>query len=90
MLLTTAHMHTALQPPPLNRATCLLLNDPTSQTDSHESALARGRSAIAALVEQLRITPHHEVTEAAHRLYRLAMQRGFTRGRRVDQVGVTA
>ena len=56
------------------------------QSDSHESALARGRGAIAGLVEQLHITPNQEVTESAHRLYRLAMQRGFTRGRRVDQV----
>jgi len=59
------------------------------QTDSHESAMARGRSEIAALVEQLRITPSMEAIEAAHRLYKLAMQRGFTRGRRVDQVRAT-
>uniref|UniRef100_A0A7S3QLZ1 Cyclin-like domain-containing protein n=2 Tax=Dunaliella tertiolecta TaxID=3047 RepID=A0A7S3QLZ1_DUNTE len=59
------------------------------QSDSHENALARGRSHIAGLVEQLHITPHNEVTESAHRLYRLAMQRGFTRGRRVEQVAAT-
>lgn len=39
-----------------------------------------------ALVDHFRITPSGETVEAAHRLYRIALQRGFTRGRRVNQV----
>nr|ADI46953.1 BFR1m [Volvox carteri f. nagariensis] len=52
----------------------------------HEGALSRGRHEIVALVEALRISPSSEAIEAGHRLYRLALQRGFTRGRRVNQV----
>ncbi|KXZ48221.1 BFR protein [Gonium pectorale] len=54
--------------------------------DSHEAAVTRGRYEIMALVEALRISPSSEATEAAHRLYKLALQRGFTRGRRANQV----
>ncbi|GFR43136.1 hypothetical protein Agub_g4153 [Astrephomene gubernaculifera] len=54
--------------------------------DSHEASVSRGRYEIVALVEALRISPAGEATEAAHRLYRLALQRGFTRGRRVNMV----
>ncbi len=57
-----------------------------AQGDSHEAAVARGRGLIADLVEALRVTPAGEAVDAAHRLYKLAMQRGFTRGRRVNQV----
>ncbi|KAG2429326.1 hypothetical protein HXX76_011093 [Chlamydomonas incerta] len=54
--------------------------------DSHEAAVSRGRHEIVSLVEALRISPSGEAVEAAHRLYRLALQRNFTRGRRVNQV----
>ena len=59
-----------------------------SQGDSHEGAVARGRGEISSLVEHFRIFPSNDATEAAHRLYKLALQRGFTRGRRVNQVGM--
>ena len=39
-----------------------------------------------ALVEHFRISPSGDIIEAAHRLYKLALNRGFTRGRRVNQV----
>nr|BCL66206.1 Transcription initiation factor TFIIIB Brf1 subunit [Volvox reticuliferus]BCL66274.1 Transcription initiation factor TFIIIB Brf1 subunit [Volvox reticuliferus] len=52
----------------------------------HEAAVSRGRQEVVALVEALRISPSSEAIEAAHRLYRLALQRGFTKGRRVNQV----
>lgn len=56
------------------------------QADSHEKAQQRGRADIAALADQLSIRPREELAEAAHRLYRIALQRGFTRGRRTAQV----
>lgn len=69
-------------PPP----THLTPQPPHPQGDSHEAAVSRGRHEIVSLVEALRISPSGEAVEAAHRLYRLALQRNFTRGRRVNQV----
>lgn len=57
-----------------------------SQGESHEAAVARGRTEIAGLVETLRMTNANDIIEGAHRLYKLALQHGFTRGRRVNQV----
>ncbi|KDD72637.1 hypothetical protein H632_c3093p0, partial [Helicosporidium sp. ATCC 50920] len=54
--------------------------------DSHERAQAKGRTEIAALVDQLGVRPREDSVEASHRLYRLALQRGFTRGRRTASV----
>ena len=48
--------------------------------------MARGRQEIVVLVEQFGISPSNDAVEAAHRLYKLAMQHSFTRGRRVNQV----
>jgi transcription factor IIIB subunit 2 len=56
------------------------------QADSHERAQQRGRQDISHLVDILSVRPREESVEAAHRLYRLALQRGFTRGRRTSQV----
>jgi transcription factor IIIB subunit 2 len=56
------------------------------QADSHERAQQRGRQEIAHLVDMLRVVPREETVEASHRLYKLALQRGFTRGRRTNQV----
>lgn len=56
------------------------------QADSHERAQQRGRHDIAHLVDQLSIRPREETIESSHRLYKLALQRGFTRGRRTNQV----
>jgi transcription factor IIIB subunit 2 len=54
--------------------------------DSHEKAQQRGRHDIAHLVDQLSVRPREESIESAHRLYKIALQRGFTRGRRTNQV----
>ncbi|KAK9817299.1 hypothetical protein WJX72_012355 [[Myrmecia] bisecta] len=56
------------------------------QLDSHEKSLSKGRQEIAHLVDQLSIRPREDTTESAHRLYKLALQRNFTRGRRTNQV----
>ncbi|KAL4527312.1 hypothetical protein Ndes2526B_g08985 [Nannochloris sp. 'desiccata'] len=56
------------------------------QADSHERAQQRGRQDIAHLVDQLSVRPREETIESSHRLYKLALQRGFTRGRRTNQV----
>lgn len=56
------------------------------QSDNHESVAIRGRNELQGLVEHFRVTPSGEMLEASHRLYKLALQRGFTRGRRVNQV----
>lgn len=56
------------------------------QADSHERAQQRGRQEIAHLVDHLSVRPREETIEASHRLYKLALQRGFTRGRRTNQV----
>jgi transcription factor IIIB subunit 2 len=58
----------------------------TSQADSHEKAQQRGRYEISHLVDLLGIRPREESVESAHRLYKLALQHGFTRGRRTNQV----
>ncbi|KAL4428055.1 hypothetical protein ABPG75_002144 [Micractinium tetrahymenae] len=56
------------------------------QADSHEKAQQRGRQDIAHLVDLLSVRPREESIESAHRLYKLALERGFTRGRRTNQV----
>ncbi|KAJ9512588.1 hypothetical protein QJQ45_018910 [Haematococcus lacustris] len=60
-----------------------------AQGDSHENSAARGRQEISALVDHFRVTPTSDAIDASHRLYRLALQRGFTRGRRVSLVAAT-
>jgi len=54
--------------------------------DSHEKTLNRGRSEINELADRLSIKPRDEIAQSAHRLYKLAVQRNFTRGRRTQQV----
>lgn len=56
------------------------------QADSHEKAQSRGRQDIAHLVDLLSVRPREESIESAHRLYKIALERGFTRGRRTNQV----
>ena len=56
------------------------------QVDSHEKALARGRSEMTFLSAQLEIARELDVVEPAHRLYSLALTKNFTRGRRTNQV----
>lgn len=60
---------------------------PARQADSHEKAQQRGRYEIAHLVDLLGVKPREESIESAHRLYKLGLQHGFTRGRRTNQVG---
>ena len=54
--------------------------------DSHEKTLEKGRSELRTLAERLGVKPRDELVAAAHRLYKLAVQRNFTRGRRTTQV----
>jgi hypothetical protein len=42
--------------------------------DSHEVALNKGRQEIAAMIDHFVIRPREDTLEAAHRLYRLAVQ----------------
>ena len=56
------------------------------QADSHERAQQRGRQDISHLVDQLGIRKRDLVIESSHRIYKLALQKGFTRGRRTNQV----
>ncbi len=56
------------------------------QADSHEKAQQRGRQEIAFLVDALSVRPRDECIDSTHRLYKIALQRGFTRGRRTQQV----
>jgi len=54
--------------------------------DSHEKTLIRGKHEINELADRLSIRPREEIAAAAHRLYKLAVHRNFTRGRRTQQV----
>lgn len=56
------------------------------QAESHERAQQRGRQHISQLVDQLAVRPREESIESAHRVYKLALQKGFTRGRRTSHV----
>jgi len=38
------------------------------------------------MIDHFMIRPREDCLEAAHRLYRLALHQGFTKGRRVNQV----
>jgi len=62
---------------------CLVL---TWQGDSHEISLNKGRVELSAMIDHFVIRPQQDCLEAAHRLYRLAVQAGFTKGRLVPQV----
>ncbi|GJP74751.1 hypothetical protein CLOP_g5291 [Closterium sp. NIES-67] len=55
-------------------------------SESHERTLMRGRNEIAEIAERLAVRPREDMIGAAHRLYQLALNRNFTRGRRVAQV----
>ena len=56
------------------------------QLDSHERTLYRGKLEITQITDRLGIRPRDDIVDSAHRLYKLAVQRNFTRGRRVNQV----
>jgi hypothetical protein len=61
----------------------------TWQGDSHEISLNKGRLELSAMIDHFVIRPQQDCLEAAHRLYRLAVQAGFTKGRLVPQVSRT-
>jgi transcription factor IIIB subunit 2 len=48
-------------------------------------AVSKGRGELQGMIDTFRLRPREECLEAAHRLYRLALQQGFTKGRRVNQ-----
>ncbi len=48
----------------------------------------KGKLEIQALVDHLSIQHRDDTVDSSHRLYRLALQHNFTRGRRVNQVGM--
>mgnify|MGYP006131690415 CR=1 FL=1 len=54
--------------------------------DSHEKTINKGKYEISQVADRLGIRPREDITGAAHRLYKLAVQRNFTRGRRTQQV----
>jgi len=56
------------------------------QVDSHEKTINKGKYEISQVADRLGIRPREDITGAAHRLYKLAVQRNFTRGRRTQQV----
>ena len=56
-----------------------------SQMEGHESSAARGHAELSMLADHFHMP--YDITDTAYRLYKLALQHGFTRGRRVNQVG---
>ena len=46
----------------------------------------KGKYEISKVADRLGIRPREDIANAAHRLYKLAVQRNFTRGRRTQQV----
>ncbi|GAQ82537.1 Transcription initiation factor TFIIIB Brf1 subunit [Klebsormidium nitens] len=57
-----------------------------TQADSHEKTISKGKHEITEIVERLQIRPREDIIASAHRLYKLGVQRNFTRGRRTQQV----
>ncbi|KAI5073301.1 hypothetical protein GOP47_0011314 [Adiantum capillus-veneris] len=55
-------------------------------TDSHERTLERGRDEIRDISDFLAMSSREDAVNAAHRLYIIAVERNFTRGRRTIQV----
>ena len=58
------------------------------QRDSHDKSLSKGRHEVALLVDKLSIHPRISTIESAEALYKLALSRNFTRGRRTTQVSL--
>ena len=55
-------------------------------THRRERPCDEGKYEISQVADRLGIRPREDITGAAHRLYKLAVQRNFTRGRRTQQV----
>ncbi|EFJ29645.1 hypothetical protein SELMODRAFT_410325 [Selaginella moellendorffii] len=56
------------------------------QSASHEKTLERGRNEIGDIADSLSISGRDDAVGAAHRLYVLAVEKSFTKGRRTQQV----
>eukprot|EP00898_Chlorokybus_atmophyticus_P004409 jgi/Chlat1/496/Chrsp103S01101 len=54
--------------------------------DSHERTLSKGKYELTQIAERLGLRPREELVGSAHRIYKLAVMRQFTRGRRTNQV----
>ena len=54
--------------------------------DSHEKTISKGKFEVTQIADRLGIRPREEISLSAHRLYKLAVQRNFTRGRKTQQV----
>ncbi|KAG1655086.1 hypothetical protein FOA52_004226 [Chlamydomonas sp. UWO 241] len=55
--------------------------------EGHESSAARGHQEMSAIADHFHLP--YDILDASYRLYKLALQHGFTRGRRVNQVAAT-
>ena len=56
------------------------------QIDSHEKTVNKGKQEINQIADRLAMKPREDITMSAHRLYKIAVTRNFTRGRRTTQV----
>ena len=56
------------------------------QIDSHEKTVNKGKQEINQIADRLAMKPREDITTSAHRLYKIAVSRNFTRGRRTAQV----
>lgn len=56
------------------------------KSDSHEKTLEKGREEIEIIAESLSVSAREDSVNAGHRLYIIAVERNFTRGRRTKQV----
>ena len=56
------------------------------QGDPHENALRNGRNEMEKLEGRLDMSREMSVVDSAHRLYKLALEKNFTRGRRIAHV----
>lgn len=56
------------------------------KSDSHEKTLEKGREEIEIIAESLSVSGREDSVNAGHRLYIIAVERNFTRGRRTKQV----
>ena len=54
--------------------------------DPHENALRNGRNEMEKLEARLDMSRETSVVDSAHRLYKLALEKNFTRGRRIAHV----
>ncbi|XP_031494718.1 transcription factor IIIB 60 kDa subunit-like [Nymphaea colorata] len=61
----------------------------SGSSESHERTLAKGRNEISDIVSGLEMSGGDSLIDQAHRLYTIAVERNFTRGRRTNQVAAS-